>query len=164
VTGCSGGGSSSSAASSGTHTTTGAQPNQKAVTARPGTTLTVGDISVKMNRMTWQAHAGVDHPIPGTRIYAVVSLRVTNNGTSAGVITAPQFWLLDALHREYLATAKDTVPNPLIGKKVAPGTSVNGTLVFGTPRKLAGGFVLAYQFKDATSIADAKLVGLLAFK
>ena len=131
--------------------------------AKPGATLSVGDISVKMLKMQWERQPGVKHAIPGTRIYAVVSLRVTNNGAVAGTVTPTQFWLLDVLHREYLAAAQNDVPNPLIGKKVAPGKSVNGTLVFGVPRKLTAGFVLAYQFKDAKSIAKATEVGLLQF-
>ncbi len=164
LAGCSGGGSGSSGSTTSSASTTGVAPSQKAVVAKPGTTLSVGDISVKMLKMQWERQPGVKHAIPGTRIYAVVSLRVTNNGTAAGTVTPTQFWLLDVLHREYLAAAKNDIPNPLVGQEGrARARASNGTLVFGVPRKLTAGFVLAYQFKDAKSIAKATEVGLLQF-
>ena len=129
--------------------------------AAAGTPLVMDDIKVTLRSMKWVKSAGVTNPAPGTRAYAVVSLSVQNLSGTAHTIPITQFWLLDAALHEYLPQARTNVPHPLVGMKVAPGLTVNGTLVFATPRRFALGTLLVYRFADADSVAHAKHVGIL---
>ena len=129
--------------------------------AARGAPLVLDDIKVTLRSMRWVKSAGVSHPAPGTRAYAVVSLSVQNLGSSTQTIPITQFWLLDAALQEYLPQARTNVPRPLVGVKVAPGVTVHGTLVFATPRRFAVGMLLVYRFVDAANVAHAKHVGIL---
>ena len=163
--GCSGGSGSDSSSAAFTGT---APPQQHVTIAPPGSVLKLGDVSVKIMRFEWQKHVAAVVKLPGTRIYAVVRLRVTNTGDTPGTAVPTQFWLLDSARHEFLALPKAQVPDPLIpqpltGRTVAPGASIAGSLVFGTPGRFDSGSVLVYQFKDARAIAKATSVGLARF-
>ncbi len=157
--GCSGsgGGSSTTAA-----TSTG-PPKPTYTIAKPGTKLHLGDISVSIVSIDWRQHVQDTVAIPGTHIYAIVRLRVTNNGTTTGTVTPTQFWLVDTNHHEFLAAPKAGVASPLVGRAVHAGATVTGTLAFGTPARFGSGSILAYQFKDAKAIASATDIGLVQF-
>ncbi len=159
VAACSGSGGGSSTT---TATSTG-PPKPTYTIAKPGTELQLGDISVSIVSIDWRRHVSNTVAIPGTHIYAVVSLRVTNSGTDTGTITPTQFWLLDSSHHEFLASPKAGVASPLIGRAVHPGATVTGTLAFGTPLRFGTGSILVYQFEDAHAIASATKVGLVQF-
>ncbi len=156
---CSGGsgsGSSAPPASSG-------PPQPTYTIAKPGTELHLGDISVRIMKIEWRRHVDVQVELPGTRVYAIVRLRVANTGDTPGTITSTQFWLLDSNRREFLSALRPDVPDPLVGRTVKPGAAVAGQLVFGVPHRILSGSVLVYQFKDAKAIAAATHVGLIQF-
>ena len=157
---CSGGSGSGSSAP----TASSSGPAQPTYTiAKPGTELHLGDISVRIMKIEWRRHVDVQVELPGTRVYAIVRLRVANTGDTPGTITPTQFWLLDSNRREFLTSRKPDVPDPLVGRTIKPGAAAAGQLVFGVPHRILSGSVLVYQFKDARAIAAATHVGLVQF-
>jgi hypothetical protein len=129
--------------------------------AAAGTPLQLDDIRVVLRSLRWERSVGATVSPPGTRTFAVVKLMVQNLGSSPGAITATQFWLLDSANQEYLTESHTDVPDPLVGRRVAAGASVSGTLVFPAPRKFTSQTLLVYRFADAAAIARAKHVGIL---
>ena len=87
-------------------------------------------------KIEWRRHVDVQVELPGTRVYAIVRLRVANTGDTPGTITPTQFWLLDSNRREFLSARKLDVPDPLVGRTVKPGAAVAGQLVFGVPHRI----------------------------
>jgi Domain of unknown function (DUF4352) len=166
--GCGGGGGATSAGglsappsstlpSSGTVTYT----DGRVYTIAPaGSTLTLPGLAVRATAVRWAAAvAGAIRP-PGTRVFAVVTVAVTNRTQAAQLVGGTQVWFLDASRRAYLAAAGARVPSPLVGATVPPGGTVTGTLAFAVPGRSAGR-LLVYTFADAAAIADAHHVGLL---
>ncbi len=132
--------------------------------AAAGTPLRLDDISVVLHSLRWERSVGAAVSPPGTRIFAVVKLVVQNLGSSPGTITATQFWLFQSASQESLPESHTDVPGSLVGRHVAAGASVSGTLVFPTPRKFSSETLLVYRFADAAAIARAKHVGILRLR
>lgn len=128
--------------------------------APAGTTLTLPGVAVRATAVRWAGSvAGAIRP-PGTRVFAVVTVAITNRTSAAQLVGGTQLWFLDASRRAYLAAARARVPDPLVGMTVAPGGTVTGTLVFAVPRR-GDGHLLVYTFADAAAVAQAHHVGLL---
>jgi len=171
VAGCSGGGASSSGGSnpaphsktlpvSGTVTYT----DGKVYTVAPlGSTLVLDDVSVKVDGIEWTRDLKAPLP-PGTTIFAVVRLTLTNTSGADQTVAPTQIWLLDSKNHAYLtsAAAATEVDHPLLGVSIAPGKSATGTLVYPAPGREHGN-LLVYRFADATHIAQARHVGLVRY-
>jgi hypothetical protein len=136
-------------------------PNGRIYTvAPPGGALRLSDIQVRVRSLAWSRSADVGSAPPGTHAYATVRLAVTNRGSKASPVTLTQFWLVDGAGNEYVAAARARVAEPLVGARVGPGATVEGTLVFPAPSRFAGGSLLVYRFADASAIAHAKHLGI----
>ena len=169
ASGCSGGGSGASAGSdtappsstlprSGTVTYT----DGKVYTVAPlGSKLVLPDISVKVLGVAWTKRVEAPLP-PGTTIFGVVRMTVTNTSTATQTIAPTQIWLLDSKNHAFLASASAKVGRSLIGASIGPGQSTTGTLVFPAPGRETGN-LLVYQFADAAQIARAHHVGLVRY-
>jgi hypothetical protein len=167
--GCSGGGSASSGGSntappsstlpaSGTVTYT----DGKVYTVAPlGSKLVLDDVSVKVDGIEWSKGLGAPLP-PGTTIFGVVRLTITNASGVAQTVAPTQIWLLDSKNHAFLAAPAAQVDHPLIGVTIAPGQSATGTLAFPAPGRQTGN-LLVYRFADATKIAQANHVGLVRY-
>jgi Domain of unknown function (DUF4352) len=130
--------------------------------AAPGTTLELDDVALRIDSFGWQKNISVPVEPPGTRTFAIFNVTVTNRGEEDATVLPTQIWLLDTGNRPFIAAANAEVNDLLIGKVIAPGESVTGTLVYPLPRKLDGG-LLVYRLADATGIAKAPHVGLLRY-
>jgi uncharacterized protein DUF4352 len=129
----------------------------------PGSPLALDDIRVRLGSLRWTPVTNSATLPPGMHVLGAVTLTVTNLGRSPHTVLPTQFWLLDAGRQEFLAQAGTHVAGGLIGKRIPPGASRTGTLVFPTPRRFSTGTVLVYRFADAAAIAHAEHVGLLRF-
>lgn len=167
--GCSGGGSSGSAGSD-TAPPSSTLPVSGTVTYKDGKVYTVAplgaklaldDVSVKVDGVEWVDRLGAPLP-PGTTIFGVVRLTVTNTSGVAQTVTPTQIWLLDPQNHAFLASAAAQVDHPLIGMTIAPGKSATGTLAFPAPGREKGN-LLVYRFADSTAIAHAHHVGLVRY-
>jgi hypothetical protein len=168
--GCSGGDSAGSGGSntappsstlprSGTVTYT----DGKVYTVAPlGSTLVLDDVSVKVAGIEWAAAIGGASLPPGTTIFGVVRVTVTNTSDATQTIAPTQIWLLDSKNRAFISSAAAHVRHPVVGKSLGPGQSATGSLVFPAPRRETGN-LLVYRFADATDIAHAHHVGLVRY-
>jgi Domain of unknown function (DUF4352) len=176
LAGCSSGGSSSTGSlvpkrvatlpTSGTVTYT----DGRVYTVAPlGSVLRLDDIAVKVQSVAWKPKidlgsiAGVAvKPPPGTKIFGLVTLTVTNRSRKPERLGVTQIWLRNAAGSPYLASATARVPENLLRMPIPAGKSVTGVLVYPTPRKETG-YLLVYRFDDSTAIAKANHVGLLRY-
>jgi hypothetical protein len=126
-------------------------------------TLRLDDIAVRVRGVVWRRSVDVGFSPPGTKIYGVVTLTVTNPTKSTQRIGLTQIWLRDGSGHPYLAAARSGVPRNLLHLPIPPGASVTGTLVYPTPRRETG-YLLVYRFADSNAIAKAKHVGLLRYR
>jgi hypothetical protein len=167
--GCSGGGAATSGGSntappsstlpvSGTVTYT----DGKVYTVAPlGSKLVLDDVSVTVDGVEWTRN--VDAPLPpGTTIFGVVRVTLTNTSRANQTVAPTQIWLLDSKNHAFFASATAHVDHPLVGMSLGPGQSVTGTLVYPAPGRQKGN-LLVYQFADATAIAHATHVGLVGY-
>jgi hypothetical protein len=170
--GCSGGGSGRSGGSAGSNTAppSSTLPTSGTVTFTDGKVYTVAplgaklvldDVSVRVGGVAWSKGLGAPLP-PGTTIFGVVRLTVTNTSTVAQTIAPTQIWLLDSKNHAFLASPAAQVDHPLIGMTLGPGRSATGTLAFPAPGRETGN-LLVYRFADATRIAGARHVGLVRY-
>lgn len=167
--GCSGGGSGGSAGSntappSSTLPTSGTvtYTDGKVYTVAPlGAKLVLDDVSVRVDGVAWSKGLGAPLP-PGTTIFGVVRLTVTNTSDVAQTLAPTQIWLLDSKNHAFLASPVAQVDHPLIGITLGPGQSATGTLAFPAPARETGN-LLVYRFADATRIARAQHVGLVRY-
>jgi Domain of unknown function (DUF4352) len=166
---CGGGGGSSSAPATAPRVST--LPTSGTVTYTDGrvytvapvhTTLRLDDINVRVQSVTWQRSVKVGFRPPGTRMFALVRLTVTNLTHATQRVALTQIWLRNAAGAPYLAAAVASVPRNLLTLPIAPGKAVTGTLVYPVPQRETG-YLLVYRFGDAKAIAKAKHVGLLAY-
>jgi hypothetical protein len=149
---------SSTLPSSGTVTYT----DGKVYTVAPlGKTLVLDDLSLTVDGIEWTKQVNAPLP-PGTSIFGVVRVTLTNTSSVTVTVSPTQIWLLDSQNHAYLASAAAKVDHPLLGASLGPGKSATGTLVFPTPGRQTGN-LLVYQFADATHIARAKHVGLIGY-
>jgi hypothetical protein len=128
----------------------------------PRQELTLDDIALKIHRLSWGRTVKGAVKSPGTSIYAVLQVTVTNRSSKPQRVGPTQIWLIDDAMNVFLASPQAQVPNPVIGHPIAPGGSFTGNLTFGLPRRLPGG-LLVYRFADADAIAHAKQVGVARY-
>jgi hypothetical protein len=127
-----------------------------------GATLKIPGIAVRVVGIRWAPSvAGAQRP-PGTRTFAIVTVTATNRTHAPQLLAATQIWLLDPNRRAYLAAARARIPHPLVGATLPPGVGVTGNLVYAAPGRTTGN-LLVYTFADATAIAKAHHVGLIAY-
>lgn len=171
ASGCSGGGAATSGASntappsstlpvSGTVTYT----DGKVYTVAPlGSKLVLDDVSVRVDGIEWTHDLKAPLP-PGTTVFGVVRVTLTNTSGVDQTVAPTQIWLLDSKNHAFVASAAaaDEVDHPLVGMSIAPGKSATGTLVYPAPGRQTGN-LLVYRFADATAIARATHVGLVAY-
>ena len=169
--GCSGGGATSSGGSnaappsstlpvSGTVTYT----DGKVYTVAPlGSKLVLDDVSATVDGVEWTHDLKAPLP-PGTTVFAVVRVTLTNTSDVEQTVAPTQIWLLDSKNHAFVssAAAAEEVDHPLVGMSIAPGGSATGTLVYPTPGRQTGN-LLVYRFADATAIARATHVGLVRY-
>ena len=128
--------------------------------AKPGTTLHLDNLTLRIVAMHWSSHVSVQVTPPGTRVYAVFTVTIGNQTSSAAVVQSTQIWLRNTLNHTFLAAAGADAPHPLIGRSVQPGQRATGTLVFPLPGRMQGG-LLVYRFGDRP--ATAKHVGIARY-
>jgi Domain of unknown function (DUF4352) len=167
--GCSGGGSGASAGSN-TAPPSSTLPRSGTVTyidgkvytvAPLGSKLVLDDVSVAVAGVQWTK--AIDAPLPpGTTIFGVVRLTVTNTSNATQTVAPTQIWLLDSNNHAFLASAAAHVGRQLIGRSLGPGQSATGSIVFPAPGRQTGN-LLVYRFADATDIAHAHHVGLVRY-
>jgi Domain of unknown function (DUF4352) len=167
--GCSGGGAATSGGSntappsstlpvSGTVTYT----DGKVYTVAPlGSTLVLDDVSIKVDGVEWTRDVGAPLP-PGTTVFAVVRVTLTNTSGADQTVAPTQIWLLDSKNHAFFASAAAHVDHPLVGMSIGPGESATGTLAYPTHGRQKGN-LLVYRFADATAIAHATHVGLVRY-
>jgi hypothetical protein len=169
--GCAGGGSASSGGTntappsstlpvSGTVTYT----DGKVYTVAPlGSRLVLDGISVKVDGIEWIKDLKAPLP-PGTTVFGVVRVTLTNTSGADQTVSPTQIWLLDSKNHAFLASAAAAaeVGHPLVGMAIGPGQSATGTLVYPAPGRQKGN-LLVYRFADATDIAHATHVGLIRY-
>jgi hypothetical protein len=167
--GCAGGSSASSAGSN-TAPPSSTLPVSGTVTYKDGKVYTVAplgsklvldDVSVSVDGIEWTHALGAPLP-PGTTVFGVVRLTITNTSNVAQTVAPTQIWLLDSKNHAFLASAAAHVGHPLVGLALAPGQSATGTLVYPAPGRQKGN-LLVYRFADATHIAGATHVGLVRY-
>jgi uncharacterized protein DUF4352 len=127
-----------------------------------GRVLRLDDIDVRVRSVVWSRSVQVGFKPPGTKIYGVVTLTITNPTRSRQMIGLTQIWLRSAAGAPFLAAATSNVPKSLLHTPIPAGGSVTGTLVYPTPQRETG-YLLVYRFADAKAIAKAKHVGLLKY-
>lgn len=168
--GCSGGGNGASSAASNTAPPSSTLPVSGTVTYTDGKVYTVAplgaklvldDVSVKVDGVEWTRHVDATLP-PGTTIFAVVRVTLTNTSGANQTVAPTQIWLLDSKNHAYFASPTAKVDHPLVGVSLAPGQTATGTLVYPTPGRQTGN-LLVYRFADATRIAEARHVGLVRY-
>ena len=168
--GCSGG----SAASGGTNTAppsstlpssgTVTYTDGKVYTVAPlGSRLVLDGISVKVDGIEWIRDLKAPLP-PGTTVFGVVRITLTNTSGADQTVAPTQIWLLDSKNHAFLASvaAAAEVGHPLVGMSIGPGQSATGTLVYPAPGRQNGN-LLVYRFADATDIAHATHLGLIRY-
>jgi hypothetical protein len=134
----------------------------KVYTVAPlGSKLVLDDVTVKVDGVEWTKAIQAPLP-PGTTIFGVVRLTVTNTSNIAQTVAPTQIWLLDSKNHAFLASAAAEVQHRLIGTAIAAGQSATGTLVFPAPGRETGN-LLVYRFADAARIAQAHHVGLVRY-
>ena len=170
--GCSGGdgGGGSSAASntappsstlpvSGTVTYT----DGKVYTVAPlGSKLVLDDVSVKVDGVEWTRHVDARLP-PGTTIFAVVRVTLTNTSGANQTVAPTQIWLLDSKNHAFFASPTAKVDHPLVGTSLAPGQTATGTAGLphsGPPDGKPARVPLSRTRRD---IAEAMHVGLVRY-
>ena len=79
-----------------------------------GRTLRLDDIAVRVQSVVWTRSVKVGFKPPGTRIYGLVTLTVTNRTGSRQQVGLTQIWLRDAAGNPILAAASATVPHNLL--------------------------------------------------
>ncbi|HYW28705.1 MAG TPA: DUF4352 domain-containing protein [Gaiellales bacterium] len=171
--GCMGGsGSASTVGSGGTSAVPAAQtlpasgtaklPDGKVYTvAAPGQTLRLDNLTLRIIALQWRSSVPGAIALPGTKLYAVFRVRLDNaSATQPGTVAPTQIWLRNTLNHTFLASGTAKVANQLIGKTLAPGEALTGTLVFPVPGKQQGG-LLVYRFGDTP--AKATHVGIARF-
>jgi hypothetical protein len=121
--------------------------------------LRLDDIAVRVLDVRLRPRDDVVAPPPGTVVYARLRLAVRNLGDRTRRVLPTQLWLLDTAGNTYLAgTTHDD--DALVGRRVAPGATVRGTIVFPLPTRRAA-TLLVYRFADAAAIARAGTAGLI---
>jgi Domain of unknown function (DUF4352) len=126
--------------------------------AAPGATLRLDNLTLRILGVTWRRSVTGATAPPGTRMFAVVRVRLANtSSTEPGTVTPTQIWLRSTLNRTYLASGASDANDRVIGSELAPGQGVTGALVFPVPGKLEGG-LLVYRFGDTP--AKARHVGI----
>ena len=128
--GCSGGGGSGGSAGSNTAPPSSTLPVSGTVTYTDGKVYTVAplgaklvldDVSVKIDGVAWSHGVGAPLP-PGTTIFGVVRLTITNSSDVAQTLTPTQIWLLDSKNHAFLASVAAQVrPVLLPSMTVVPG-------------------------------------------
>jgi len=134
-------------------------PGKIYTVAGAGTTLRMADVSVRVVSVRWATSVPIPVVPPGTRIYAVIRLRVANPTSAPHSLPVTQIWLQAG--RAYLASAGAVVAHPLVGALIPAGGSTTGTLVFPLPARPPAPMLLVYRSADATAIARATVLGLL---
>ena len=138
-------------------------PNHLIYTVVPmGQTLKLDDIALKIHNVVWQRHVKGTIAPPGTSIFAVVVVSITNRTARAQRVGPTQIWLIDAAMQVFLASPAARVPRPVIGHPIPAGGTYTGRLTFALPRRLPGG-LLVYRFADADAIAHARQVGVARY-
>jgi len=149
---------SSTLPSSGTVTYT----DGKVYTVAPlGSKLVLDDVSVRVEAIEWTRDLKAPLP-PGTTVFGVVRVTLTNTSRVDQTVALTQIWLLDSKNHAFLASGAAQVDHPLIGTSLGPGQSATGTLVYPAPGRQTGN-LLVYRFADATDIAHASHVGLVRY-
>jgi hypothetical protein len=126
----------------------------------PRATLKLDNVTLRINHVAWSRHISVAVEPPGTRIYGVFSVTVSNRSDQDVTLGLTQIWLRNEGNRPFLAAGQAGVPKPLVGASLPAGGTVTGTLVFPLPSKLAGGLLL-YRLGDLP--ATAKHVGIARY-
>ena len=137
----------------------------KVYTVAPlGSKLVLDDVSVKVDGIEWTRDLKAPLP-PGTTVFGVVRVTLTNTSGADQTVAPTQIWLLDSKNHAFLASAAAAaeVGHPLVGMSIGPGQSATGTLVYPAPGRQNGN-LLVYRFGDATDIADATHVGLVRLR
>ena len=129
-----------------------------------GSKLVLDDVSVRVDGIEWTHDLKAPLP-PGTTVFGVVRVTLTNTSGVDQTVAPTQIWLLDSKNHAFVASAAaaDEVDHPLVGMSIAPGKSATGTLVYPAPGRQTGN-LLVYRFADATDIARATHVGLVALR
>jgi hypothetical protein len=166
---CSGGGTAAtSAAASGPPVATKLPPSGTVrlpdgityTVAAPGQTLALDNLSLRIDNLRWTRHIQVPVVPPGTTIYAVFTVTVTNTGDGAATLGPTQVWVRNDGNRPFLAAGRAGVPRQLVGSTLPPGQPVRGRLVYPLPGKITGG-LLVYGFGELP--ATAKHVGIARY-
>lgn len=168
---CSGGSSSASSAGSGRSAPTatvlpasGTVKLSDGITytvAAPGTTLSLDNLALRIMGLRWEKHVPATVTPPGTRIFAVFTVAITNNSNQPATVEPTQVWLRTTLNHTYLAAAGANTPRPLIGRQLREGERAIGTLAFPLPGRQPGG-LLVYRFGDTP--AGARHVGIARYR
>lgn len=138
-------------------------PDHRIYTVAPlGQTLTLDDIALKIHRVRWRRSVPRAAASPGTSVFAVIEVSVTNRTTTAQKVGPTQIWLIDQANQPFLASPLARVARPVIGQPIAPGKTFTGNLAFGLPRRIPGS-LLVYRFADSNAIAHAKRVGVARY-
>ena len=135
------------------------QPGRIYTVSAAGTTLRLSDVAVRVLSFGYAPRVSVPVRPPGTRVFAVIDLRVDNLTATAHTLPLTQIWLQAG--RAFLAAAGAHAGRPLVGRTVPARGSVTGTLVFALPARPQAPLLLVYRFADAAAIAHATRIGLL---
>jgi|tagenome__1003787_1003787.scaffolds.fasta_scaffold20983169_6 hypothetical protein len=125
----------------------------------PHRRLQLDDITVVVQRVDWKPGPGTKQAPLGTRVHAVATISIRNTGSKAAKVLPTQFWLIDERN---LTLPHLPAGSGLVGKEVAAGEEMTGTLTFPMPAKVPGG-ILVYSFADAAAIAKATHVGFARY-
>src|SRR3954449_7566472 len=129
--------------------------------AAPGTTLRLDNLALRIMGLRWEKQVPVTVAPPGTRIFAVFTVAITNNSNQTATVEPTQVWLRTTLNYTYLAAAGANTPRPLVGRQLREGERAIGTLAFALPGRQPGG-LLVYRFGDTP--AGARHVGLARYR
>jgi len=129
--------------------------------AAPGTTLRLDNLALRITGLRWEKHVPVTVTPPGTRIFAVFAVAITNNSNQVATVEATQVWLRTTLNHTYLAAAGANTPRPLIGRQLQASERTVGTVAFPLPGRQPGG-LLVYRFGDTP--AGARHVGIARYR
>ena len=129
--------------------------------AAPGATLRLDNLALRIMGLRWEKHVPVTVTPPGTRIFAVFTVAITNNSNQVATVQPTQVWLRTTLNHTYLAAAGANTPRPLIGRQLQAGERAVGTLAFPLPGRQPGG-LLVYRFGDTP--AGARHVGIARYR
>ena len=138
-------------------------PDHRIYTVAPlGQTLTLDDIALKIHVVRWRRSVPGAVATPGTAMFAIIEVSVTNRSSKAQKVGPTQIWLIDQANQPFLASPLAKVARPVIGQPIAPGKTFTGNLAYGLPRRFPGS-LLVYRFADADAIAHAKQVGVARY-